>query len=202
MWLARGWHEAGTRLARCCHEAGTRLARGWHEAGTMLLQPLNLCCTWRFVWVKTMQGTRTKGFFALQCSDGRSYASDGTELNLPSVVLFGNELIKTICKSAPKGIYACAWKETSEAWCRILHQASEEQQLAYTTIDNAIMTTIGFDIPKYKHCSKDVVAEKKAAAKAKKEMIKLEFEKHIITTLKLLKPMTVGALCPRRLYLT
>eukprot|EP00966_Prymnesium_polylepis_P187806 4354001-Prymnesium_polylepis.1 len=46
-----------------------------------------------FVWVKTIKGARTTGFFALQVSDGKLYVSDGTCLDPPSgnVMIFGEE---------------------------------------------------------------------------------------------------------------
>lgn len=147
-----------------------------------------------FVWVKTMIGARTAGFFAFRAGDGKLYASDGTSLDPPpgSVMLSDGELITAITKSAPKGMYVTAWKATQNDWSQYLHEAWNEHLGVYSTMDNAvakIADSAGILSPH--NSSKEVVAEKKAGAMSKKNKIELEFKDRIETSLRLLKPMTV-----------
>lgn len=159
-----------------------------------------------FVWVKTIRGARTAGFFAFKASDGKLYASDGTGLDPPpnSVMIFGEELITAISKSGSKGMYVCAWYKTSDVWSRYMHQVWNEHLDAYSMVDNAIAKiSVGAGIQSPHNSSKEVVAQKKADAMAKKDNIESNFKQSVKTTLQLLKTMTVRALAraPRALAL-
>lgn len=150
-----------------------------------------------FVWVKTMKGTRTAGFFALRASDDKLYESDGTSLDPPSasVIISNEELITAINKSTPKGIYVCAWKETSQEWSQYLHSVWNEHLGDYDIVSKAIAKIVDATGVKSPHnSSKEVVAENKMGAKARKDKIERDFKAKITTTLQLLKPMTVRAL--------
>lgn len=148
-----------------------------------------------FVWVKTISGTRTAGFFAFQVSDGKLYSPDGTSPPLSSTMIFGEELITMISKSLPKGMYVRAWHENQHEWYRYLHSTWNKYLDAYFTLNKTIaMVLDAAGIPSPHNSAKDVLAEKKAGAKIKKAKIELEFKDNIVTTLQLLKPMTVRAL--------
>ena len=128
-----------------------------------------------FVWVKTMTGARTAGFFAFRASDDKIYTSDGTSLELPpgGVMISGDDLITAISKSAPKGMYVTAWKETKDEWYQYLRGSWNEHLCVYSTVDDAITQIVdsaGMLTPR--NSSKEVVSEKSQ---------------------KLLKPMTVRA---------
>lgn len=153
-----------------------------------------------FVWVKTIKGARTAGFFAFQASGGKLYTSEGTHLELPpgSVMMSGEELMTTISKSSPKGMYVCAWKETRDEWSQYLDATSQTIRSSiscrpdYFMLNNAITTITdmaGMSTPRNQ--SKDVVAERKADARAKKAKIELDFKDKIDKALQLLKPYTV-----------
>ena len=150
-----------------------------------------------FVWVKTMIGARTAGFFALHARDDKLYASDGTNLEPPpgSVMISGEELMTAINKSAPKGIYVCAWKATQNVWSQYLHEAWNEHLDAYSLVDGAITkiaASTGMLSPH--NSSKEVLAEKMAGVKARKDKVERDFKDSITTALQILKPMTVRAL--------
>jgi hypothetical protein len=150
-----------------------------------------------FVWVKTICGARTTGLFAFRGRDDKLYTSDGTRLDPPSgsVMIQGRELFTTINKSAPKGMYVKGWHAAD--WNRYLHasNASGEAWAAYNRVNADVEWVAGVSgITSPHHASKEVVAEKKAGAKTKKDKIELEFKESICATLRLLKPMTVRAL--------
>lgn len=153
-----------------------------------------------FVWVKTIRGSRTAGMFAFRGSDGKLYASDGAVLVPPSgsVMIFGGELTTAINKSAPKGMYVFSWKNTADDWYRYL---KNEHLAAYATMDGAIAKIAGgIGVTSPHNSSKELIAEKKADVKAKKDMIELGFKECISTNLQLMKPMTVRALTRARAH--
>jgi len=146
-----------------------------------------------FVWFKTVCDARTSGFFAFRGRDGTLCTSDGTALHPPSdsVVIQGGELLTAINKSAPKGMYVSDWHVAD--WIGYFHasNASEEDWEAYATVKHAIESIDGTSgITSPRHAPWDVVAEKKAGAKAKKDKIELEFKESIVATLQQLKTMT------------
>lgn len=150
-----------------------------------------------FVWVKTRCGLRTCGFFAFRARDGKLCTSDGNGLDPPSdsVMIQGDELLTAINKSAPKGMYVSDWHVAD--WNRYLHasNASEEDWAAYTVVNTAVESVDGVSgITSPRHDSKDVVAEKKAGAKARRDSIENDYKESIKWALRLLKPDTVRAL--------
>ena len=147
-----------------------------------------------FVWFKTISGTRTSGMFAFQDSDGMLYTSDGTGLDPPSgsVKILGEELFTLLEKSAPKGMYVCAWKQDSDEWARYMDENWFDHLDAYVKMDKAIAKVVdvtGLLSPR--QSSHEVVAQKKAAAKLKKDTNERKFKESITTALQILKPMTV-----------
>ena len=155
-----------------------------------------------FVWVKTITGTRTAGFFAFQARDGMLYASDGTRLNPPpgSVMLHGDALLTAISKSTPKGVYVRTWMETQSEWSRYVSANSQSISSSiscrpdYFMLNNAVASIVdNAGIPTPHNRSTDVVAEMKADARVKREKIELDFRDKIETDLRILKPLTVPA---------
>ena len=110
------------------------------RSGLKNAQILHVSCMPGFVWMKTTNGARTAGFFAFQASDGKFYASDSTTLDPPpgSVILFTEELITSMKKSSPKGIYVCTWTETRDEWYRYLLETWDEDLDAYLIVDSVI----------------------------------------------------------------
>ena len=148
-----------------------------------------------FVWIKTIKGYRTAGFFAFKANDDKLYASDGTVLDPPvgSVMIFGEQLLVTINKSSPMGMYVCQWKKHSDEWSEFL---TGDATVHYASM-NAVITSIAevVGIPAVvNHSSKEVVAEKKADAAALKEQTELEFKQGVSAALQILRSMTVRAL--------
>ena len=149
-----------------------------------------------FVWLKTITGTRTAGFFALRASGDKLYTSNGTSLDPPpsGVMISGDELSTAISKSATKGMYVNMWNETKDEWYQYLHGSWNEHLGVYFTMDDAITKIAGAaGILTPRNSSKDVVAEKRAGAMARKKQIELEFKDGIRKSLQLLKPETVSA---------
>lgn len=68
-----------------------------------------------FLWVKTIIGARTSGFFALQTDDAL-YDKSGSLLQPPwgSVMLSGAEFLSQVQNSNPLGIYATVWRKDRE----------------------------------------------------------------------------------------
>ena len=152
-----------------------------------------------FVWVKTAYGARTAGFFAFQASDGKLFKSDGTHLQMPlgSVMLSGEELLTVINKSSPKGMYVCAWNESRDEWSQHLGTSQTIKSSIicrpdYFMLNNVIKAITDMaGMPTPHNQPKDVVAEKLAYAKAKREKVELDFKGSIDKSLHLLKPNTV-----------
>tara|TARA_B110000027_G_scaffold130036_1_gene152306 strand:+ start:598 stop:1074 length:477 start_codon:yes stop_codon:yes gene_type:complete len=150
-----------------------------------------------FVWLKTIKGARTAGLFAFQANDGKLYAHDGTSMDPPSgsVMISGEELITTISKSTLKGLYVCEWTKTRAAWNTHINGAWNEYLGAYSVVDSAIKKITDLaGLDRRAVSSPRTVAEKKAAAKEKKEAIEREFGDSILTALHRLKPTTVRTL--------
>jgi len=152
-----------------------------------------------FVWVKTRAGARTAGFFAFQASGGNLYTSDGTSLEPPpgSVMIAGEELITAISKSAPKGMYVCAWKQTQGEWSQYIHEAGNEHLDAYSAVDGAIAKitdSAGMLTPR--NSSKEMIAQKKMGARARKAKVEGDFKDSINNAVQLLDSVTVSAPTP------
>lgn len=148
-----------------------------------------------FLWCKTISGARTAGFYAFQAGD-ELYTCDGTRLDPPpgSVMLSGAEMVSAIGKSGPKGMYVKAWMNTKDDWFQHINTFFHEHMGVFSALDNAIATiTDSAGILSPHNASKEVVAQKKAVAISKKNMIEHQYEDHIKTSLQLLKPMTVRA---------
>lgn len=161
-----------------------------------------------FVWLKTITGKRTTGFFALQANDGKLYTSDGINLQPPlgSVMVIGDEMITTIKKSSPKGMYVYAWKATSAQWCQYVHNTWKEHLHSYAMVNHTILNLIDTNgVPSPHNASKEVIAQKRANVKRNKDKIERDFKDNIHESLQDMKSMTVRAraaalagTCPRR----